>query len=143
MTPDVSSEPEQPASGLIGDLLSGLSRLVRGEIDLARAEAKRSLQDATGALVASVVAVILAITALNVLSGAAVAGLVALGLSTFWAGVSVGLVLLVVAVGLLQLARHKISPSNLAPKRTVTNLRRDAETFKSMVRPRATSDIHS
>jgi hypothetical protein len=141
MTRDASSDPQQSASDLVVDLLAGLSRLVKGEIALARAEATRSLHDATGALVAGVVAVVLGITALNVLSGAAVAALVLMGLTPLWAGVAVGVILLVVAVGLVQLARQKMSLSNLAPKRSMTSLRRDAETLKSMVTPGATSDF--
>ena len=62
---------------LVGDVIAGFSRLVRGEFALATAEAKRSLTDAKGALVKLVVAAVLGITALNVLAGAAIAALVA------------------------------------------------------------------
>jgi Putative Actinobacterial Holin-X, holin superfamily III len=143
MTPQDAPEHSQSATGLVADLLSGLSRLVRGEIALARAEVTRSVKDAVGALIAAVIAAILAITALNVLAGAAVAGLVTLGLSAFWASVAVGVVLLVAAIGFLQFARQRLSPSNLVPKRSMTNLRRDAETLKAMVTPGATADVHS
>jgi Putative Actinobacterial Holin-X, holin superfamily III len=143
MTPNGAPEHPQAASDLVADLLSGLSRLVRGEIALARAEATRSLKDAAGALIAAVIAAILGITALNVLAGAAVAGLVSLGLSTVWASFAVGAVLLAVTIGLLLFARQRLSPENLAPTRSMTNLRRDAETLKAMVTPGATADVHS
>ena len=143
MTPQGPSERQPLATDLIGDLLSALSRLVKGEIALAQAEARRSFRNAAGALVAAVIAVILGITALNVLAGTAVAALVVTGLTPFWAGIAVGVILLLAAFGLVQFARHKISPENLAPTRSVKNLRRDAETLKSMVTPRATSDFHS
>lgn len=132
---------ENPAS-LLGDVVAGLGRLVKGEIALAKAEAKRSVQDATSAIVKLVIAAILAITALNVLAGAAVAGVVELGLSPFWASLLVGVVLLLIAGGVLQYALHLLKPSNLAPRRSFDNLRRDAETLKTMGEPGAT-DIRS
>lgn len=143
MTPDSSYDREPSATGLVADLIAGISRLVRGELALAKAEAKRSVNDAIGAIIAAVVAVVLVIISLNLLAAAAVAGLVALGLPPVWATIIVGAVLLVIAVGLVLYAKAKLSPDNLAPKRSVANLRRDAETFKSMVSQGATADIHS
>ncbi len=139
--PDPDGQPSAP--DLVSTLLSGLSRLVRGEVALAQAEAKRSLQGMMGALIAVVVAVILGITALNVLAAAAVAGLVVLGMSTLWASVAVGVALLIVAGVLVIYARRKLTPSNLAPTRSIKNLQRDAQTLKSMVKSGATANIHS
>ncbi len=134
---------QESAPDLVSDLLSGLSRLVRGEVALAQAEAKRSLRDMIGALVAVVVAVILGITALNVLAGAAVAALVLLGLSAVWASVAVGVSLFVLAIVLVLYARRQMTAENLAPTRSIKNLQRDAETLKTMVKPGATADVHS
>lgn len=125
---------------LVGDVVAGLSRLVRGEFALATAEAKRSLNDAKGALVKLVVAAVLGITALNVLAGAAIAALVAAGLAPIWATLVVGIALLVVVYALVQSGLSQIKPSNLAPKRIMANLRQDAETLKSMVISDATSN---
>lgn len=129
---------ETPAS-LLGDVVSGFARLIRGELALARAEAKRSLGDATSALGKLVIAAILGITALNVLAGAAVAGLVASGMSTVWASAAVGAGLLLVAFVIVQIGLAQLKPSNLTPKRMMANLHHDAETLKSMVIPDATS----
>ena len=126
-------------AGLLADVVSGFASLVRGELALARAEAKRSLADLTAALVKLVVAVIFGITGLNVLSGAAIAGLVGLGLTPLWASVAVGAGLLVLAFGLGQIAKTQLAPSNFAPKRIMATLRHDAETLRSMVVPDATS----
>jgi CBS domain containing-hemolysin-like protein len=128
--------------GIVADVVTSLARLVKGELALARAEAERSLRDATNAVAKLIIAAILGITALNVLAGAAVAGLVAIGLPALWASVIVGVILLLVAVALMQIARGQISPSNLAPKRSLDNLRQDAETLKSKVNPGATADLH-
>lgn len=128
------------SADLLSDVVSGVARLIRGELALARAEAKRSLGDATSALAKLVIAAILGITALNVLSGAAVAGLVALGLSPLWASVAVGVGLLLLAFALMQIGSAQLKPSNLAPKRMMANLRQDAETLKTMVISDATSN---
>ncbi len=133
----------QSPAGLFGDVVTGITRLVKGEIALARAEAERSLHDALGALAIIVIAAILAITALNVLAGAAIAALIAAGLTPVGASLVVGIALLAIAFGMLQYARHRLTPQNLAPKRSFLNLRRDAKTFKSMVNPDATSTHHA
>ncbi|WP_309663734.1 phage holin family protein [Tabrizicola sp.] len=139
-----SDRPDRDATtNLLGDVVSGVARLIRGELALARAEAKRSLNDAASALGKLVVAAILGATALNVLAGTAVAGLVALGLSPLWAGVAVGAGLLLVVFSLVHLGLAQLSPSNLAPKRMMKNLRQDAETLTSMVGSDAASRHHS
>ena len=136
--------PHRPAgdspAGLVGDVVAGFARLVRGEFALASAEAKRSLADATSALLKLILAAILAITGLNVLAGAAVAGLITAGLSPLLASLAVGCGVLVLAYILVQIGLAQIKPSNLAPKRMMTNLRQDAQTLKSMVMSDATSN---
>ena len=131
------SDRETPAD-LLGDVVSGFARLVRGEFALARAEVKRSLGDATSAVGKLVIAAIFGVTAVNVLAAAAVAGLVMLGLAPIWASVLVGCGLLLLAFALVQIALPHLKPSNLTPKRTMANLRQDAETLTSMGNPDAT-----
>jgi cytochrome c biogenesis protein CcdA len=133
---------DNPAD-LLGQILIGFGRLVQGEVALARAEVKRSLRDAAKAMVAMALAAILGITALNVLSGALVAWLVHLGLSPAWGSVVVGAGLLLAALGIVQYARHLLAPENLSPSRSFNNLRRDAETLKSMVTSDAASNNQS
>lgn len=137
---DQSDRPagEAPA-GLLGDIVTGFARLLRGELALARAEAKRSLGEATAAMAKLVIAAIFGITAVNVLAGAVVAGLVALGLAPIWASVLVGCGLLLLAYALVQIALPQLKPSNLVPTRTMANLRQDAETLTSMGNSDATS----
>ena len=137
-----SSAGETPAS-LLGDVLLGFTRLVKGELALARAEAERGLRDAAKAAGVLAMAAILLITALNVLSGAVVAGLVRLGLAPHWAAVITGFGLIAVAAALIYYAKHLLTVANLAPNRSVQNLRRDAETLKSMVAPGATPNQSS
>ena len=138
----MTDHPHRPAgdspAGLVGDVVAGFARLVRGEFALASAEAKRSLGDATSALLKLIVAAILAITGLNLLAGAAVAGLIAAGLSPLLASFLVGAGVLVLAYILVQIGLAQIKPANLAPKRVMANLRQDAQTLKSMVMSDAT-----
>ena len=142
MKVEPDSAHRESAANLLGDVASGFGRLIRGELALARAEAKRSLSDATSAVGKLVVAAILGGVALNVLAGAAVVGLVAAGLTPVWASVAVGVGILLVAFVLVQLALSQLKPANLAPNRSMANLRQDAETFKSMVIPDATARQH-
>ena len=134
-----TSGGESPAS-LLGDVFQGFTRLITGEIALARAEAERSLRDAAKAIGLFAVAAIIAIAALNVLSGAAVAGVVRLGLPPHWAAVVVGAALFAAAAGLAYYAKRLLQPVNPGPGRSYENLRRDAETLKSMVTPSAPAD---
>jgi CBS domain containing-hemolysin-like protein len=133
MTDQADRTARASPAGLLNEVVSGIARLIRGELALARAEAKRSLGDATSALGKLVIAAILGITALNVLAGAAVAGLVAAGLTPLLASVAVGVGLLLVAFALVQIGLAQLKSSNLAPKRMMANLRQDAETLKFMV----------
>jgi hypothetical protein len=143
----VTERPYEPVgdnpAGLITDVLAGLSRLVQGEIALAKAEVARSLQDIVRAMLRLLIAAILGITALNVLAGAAIAALVGAGLSPLWASIAVGGVLLLVAGGLVQAGLSLLKATNLAPQRSMNSLRRDVETLKSMVTPNGPTNLRT
>ncbi len=141
MMPRDGTPHSDTAASLMGDVIFGISQLVKGEFALMRAEAQNSLHDATSAIVKLVVAAVLGIVALNLLAAAIVAALVAGGLSPPWASAAVGLVLLLIAFAMTRLALPLLAASNLVPKRSFANLRQDAEVLKSMVNPHATSDI--
>lgn len=131
---------EGPA-GLVGDVLTGFTKLVQGEISLAKAEFNESLTNAISGAVKIVIGAVLAITGLNVLAGAAVAILVTLGMSATWATLIVGVALLGLAAVLVMIGLRSLKPSNLAPTRTIRSLRKDVETIKPMVTPGGTADI--
>lgn len=118
---------------LVGDALQRVTNLVRGEIQLARAEITQSLSRAGVGLALLVGATVMGITALNVAAGAIVAALVAAGLST---AVSAAIVTAIFAVLtlLLGLAGIKSLKSAAdAPARMARNLRSDANTLKEIV----------
>jgi len=118
----------------MADVLAGVSRLVQGELALARAEAAERLDALRQSAVQAALAVVLGITAINVLAGAAVAGVIALGLSPIWAMLLVGGILLLLALGFAQHAARLLSDAGSKPKLSVTSVRRDVETLQTMVR---------
>jgi Putative Actinobacterial Holin-X, holin superfamily III len=143
----VTSHDEQPdadsTTALLGDVVFGITQLVKGELALVRAEVKGSVQDATSAIVKLAIAAVLGIVALNVLAAAAVSGLMVAGLTPMWACLGVGIVLLVGALVIVRFALPLLSPANLAPKRSFASMHKDAEILKSMVTPHAASDLRA
>ncbi|MHA3980198.1 phage holin family protein [Halovulum sp. GXIMD14794] len=120
-------------AGLLSDLLGHVHGMVRNEVNLARAEISESVNRATGSAVMLIVAAVIGLTALDVLAGAAVAGLAeATELGAGWSALIVGGVLALVALILVLRGRSNLKFSNLAPKRTVRNVRRDANTVKEI-----------
>jgi hypothetical protein len=129
----MSSRPEDQEAGtisLLSEITSGLGRLVKGELLLARAEAAEGLKAAGSGLVKLALAAILGLVGLNVLAGAAVAGLAAAGLGPAWAGVIVGLALCILAVALVIAARTALRLRGILPDRALRGLRRDAEAVR-------------
>jgi Putative Actinobacterial Holin-X, holin superfamily III len=135
--PDSAGGPARGPGALMADVLAGIARLVRGEIALARAEAGLRLHAARQAIVQAIIAVVLGLTALNVLAAAAVAAVIALGLKPAWAALVVGGVLLLLALVLAQRASRLIRTVGTAPSRAADNVRRDMETLQTMVKPDA------
>ncbi|UUP18860.1 phage holin family protein [Nitratireductor thuwali] len=123
----MTDQSTKTSSGtLFSDVLTHLSNLVRGEVDLARAEVSESVQSAATAIGLLVGGVVIALTALNVLAAAVVAGLTEAGIAGGWAALIVGGVLAVVAFALCYKGMNDLRPASLAPTRTARNLRRDA-----------------
>ncbi len=116
---------------LLSDVVSGMGRLVRGEIMLAKAEATEGLKTAVGGLVKLVAAAIIALVALNVLAGAAVAALSEAGLGPAWSAVIVGVALCVLALILAMAGKSALRMRGLWPDRAVRGVRRDAEAVRT------------
>ena len=91
---------EGTTASLLSDVVTGLGRLLQGELRLARAEAAAGLKTAGAGLVKLALALVAGLVGLNTLAGAAVAGLVAAGLGPAVAAVAVGLGLCALALGL-------------------------------------------
>ena len=128
----------QGPGAMLADVLAGVTRLVQGELALARAEAAERLDAARDAAIQMAVAVVLGITAINILAMVAVAALVAMGLPTIWASVVVGGILLGLALVFSQMAARRLRDASALPKRSAVSIKRDMETLQTMVRRDAT-----
>jgi Putative Actinobacterial Holin-X, holin superfamily III len=129
MTARPGEAPEGTLS-LLAEISAGLGRLVRGELSLARAEAAEGLKAAGSGLVKIAVAAVVGLVGLNVLAGAAVAGLAATGLGPAWAALIVGGVLCLVALGLVLAGKAALQLRGILPNRAFRGLRRDAEAVR-------------
>lgn len=123
--PEAKSTPD-----LISQAFQHLGNLVKGEINLARAEIQDGIQTAVAGIALMASALIMVIVGLNVLAAAIVAGLTEMGIHPGWSAFIVGLLFLVAAGALALTGKKALDPSILAPNRTARNVRRDAATIK-------------
>lgn len=124
----------RPTGSLLSDAVTQLTRLVRGEVALAKAEVAQNIRNAGIGVGLLVGAVILALVALNVLAVALVGALdAATGLGPGWSALIVGVVILAVAGLLVLRGLNALKPENLAPSRTIASVQADAQTIKETV----------
>jgi len=132
MTDQTTSSTNKSAAGLLSDAIAHMSALVRKEVDLARAEVSENVSRAGVALGLLAGALVIALTALNVLAAALVAGLTEWGLEPGWASLIVGLILGAIAFALAMKSKNDLTLSNIAPSRTAKNVQRDAQALKEV-----------
>lgn len=121
---------KESTRSIFADLLAHATNLMRGEFDLARAEMNDNLKSAGAALGMIVGGVVIALTALNVLAAATVSALTEAGIPAGWSALIVGVTLAIIAFVIAQKGMKDLKLSNLAPTRTVRNVRRDAATVR-------------
>ncbi len=127
----MSDRPTGKSTGaLLSDAMANVTGLVRGEIDLARAEVSDNVSKAGAAIGLIAGAAIIALVALNVLAAALVAALAEAGLDTGWAALIVGALLGIAAYILVNKGLSDLKLSSLAPSRTLKNVQRDAAAVK-------------
>ncbi len=120
---------------LFGDLSRQVSALFRNEVRLARAELSERMGAAGGAVAMLAAGAVLAVAALIVLLFALVTWLVeAFEVSPALAALIVGVVVALVAYGLVRVGLSRLKARNLAPRRTVEQLSRDAAVAKESFR---------
>jgi hypothetical protein len=115
------------APALVGDLVSQVTDLYRKEIQLLRAEIGEKIGQATTALGMLMGGGVLGIVALNLFAAAIVAGLVAMGVQETWAVLIVAVVFAVVALVLVNRGLASLKSGSLAPERAVRATARDAD----------------
>ncbi|MDW4500048.1 phage holin family protein [Sulfitobacter sp. D35] len=128
----MSLETQKSTGNLLSDALTHVSGLVRKEVDLARAEVNESVQNAGTAIGLLVGAVVISLTALNVLTAALVAGLTEAGIPAGWSALIVGVILAIVAYVMANKGTEDLKLSSLAPTRTAENVKRDAQAVKEV-----------
>lgn len=126
--PDPRSIPH-----LIGDVIGNAEELLRGEIRLARAEIKEDLLDAGKATATLAAGGVLAVMAIGFLLLAAVYGL-SLTMPSWAAALIVGLVVGVVAAGLLVVGRDRLKQLNPTPDQTIQSLKEDVAWVREQTR---------
>lgn len=128
----MSTDPNKTTGGLLSDALAQVSSLVRNEVDLARAEVNENLKSAGVAIGLIVSAIMIALTALNVLSAALVAAITEAGVPAEWSALIVGVVLTVIAFVMIGKGTKDLKLSSLVPTRTAKNVQRDAQAVKEV-----------
>ena len=123
--PEAKSTPD-----LISQAFQHLGNLVKGEINLARAEIQDGIQTAAAGVAMMAGALVMVLVGLNVLAAAIVAGLTEMGIHPGWSAFIVGVLFLVAAGILALIGKKSLDPTILAPNRTARNVRRDAATIK-------------
>ena len=128
----MSPSPARGTAVLFSDVLSGMDRLLRSEVALAKVEVRQNLRTVRQAAVQLVLAVVFGVIALNLLAGAVIAGLVVAGWSPWAAALVLGIILLLLAYACLHWGMWLLDPARLQPKRTFHNLGKDLASFRSM-----------
>ena len=126
----MSDSDAKAAPSAVRDILAHLSKLMRMEVDLARSEVRENLNRAAFGIGLIVAAVVVALTALDVLAAAMVVGLVEMGVTPGWASVGVGGVLGLVAAALIAKGVSDLKRSSITPTRTAESIRRNAHVLR-------------
>lgn len=124
------ADPSRSTRELMSDILGHVSRLMRNEADLARAEISESMDKLKASLTVMAIALVLGIVGLNVLAAALVVFATEAGLAPHWASLAVGLVLLVIALAVFSFAKSALQGIGFVPTRSAQNVSRDASAIK-------------
>ena len=126
---DPRSVPE-----LLSDLVNQTTTLFKKEGELIRAEISEKVSQILGAAGALAAGGILLLVALIVLALALVHAVSQIGdMGVGWASLIVGLALAVVGALLLMKGKNSLDAGNLAPRRTLHQVKRDADLVKEQV----------
>lgn len=137
---DPSAGPPTGIAALIGRIAGLVARILCGEAALAQADLRRGLGDAARGAAFVAGAAMIGLLGAGALVAAGILGLIALGLPPWGAALAGAVILILAAMGVLQVGLRLLDPRNLAPRRSLESLRRDADLFRQMVKPDGTSD---
>jgi len=129
----MSANDSRPVAELFADALNQLSRLMRNELQLARAEISIKAAQATSAVGLLAGAAIFLIPTLTLLLISLAAWLVEFGFRASIAHLIAGLVGLLVVAILGGVGFNRLKSNSLLPKRTLEQLQRDAAAAKEHI----------
>ena len=130
----IMADPQERSTpGLMADLLDQVTQLVRKEVQLFRAEMNDKATQAVVAAGSILAAVVVAITALNVLAAALVAALAKAGIPGAWSAVIVGVGLALIAFLMAKKGIDNLKAGSLAPERTTRAAVRDVSMVKEKI----------
>jgi putative superfamily III holin-X len=129
----MSALDQRPASELFSDALSQLSRLIRNELELARAEMAQKANKVMSGTSLLVAAALFAIPALVLLLAALAAWLQDLGWNAALSNLAAGVVGLLIAFILGGIGLARLKADTLVPQRTLHQLQQDAIAAKEHV----------
>lgn len=132
MTNEATGRPSTPA--LFADALSQMTSLFETEIRLVRTELSEKISMAFRAIAVLLVSAVLMLAALFIILVGIVQLLIAFGMPPWGAYFLVGLVIAVIGGISLYFALKNLSADNLMPRRTMTQLGKDAEVVKEQIR---------
>lgn len=128
---DLQGRPS--TSSLIAEAMAQMARLVETEIRLVRTELGEKVTAAVQALAVVAVSTVLLLASIILLLIGLVHLLIFFGLLPFMAYFAVGFVAIILGGLAVYLALSRLTPSGLAPKRTMSQIRKDARTIKEQV----------
>lgn len=121
---------EEPAAALIGGIFGHLGALLGKEITLARHEMRETLRGYAMALGLILAGVAFTLTALGALADATRFGLAALGVPPGYDSLVVAAAFGLIGWAVVARGLAALDLTDLAPRRTAANLRRDAQVLK-------------
>lgn len=124
------TDAPKSTGAMMTDMMGHVGKLVRNEVDLARAEIAESLGKLGASLGVMALAVVLGIAGLNLIATSLVALAVWAGLPPRWATLVVGAALIVIALVIFRSAKSALQQIGFAPTRTVRNVQRDGAAIK-------------
>jgi cytochrome c biogenesis protein CcdA len=117
---------QEPAGQLLSRLLSDATALFRNEVQLAKAELRETTTQVKAGLAAIAIGAVVLLAGVLALITAVILALAQV-VEPWIAALIVGVVLAIIGLIMLQTAKKKLEPGNLALDRTQSSLRRDAE----------------
>ena len=128
---DLQGRPS--TSSLVADAMGQMARLVETEIRLVRTELGEKLAEAITAVATIAVSAVLMLASLILLLIGCVHLLIYFGLLPFVAYFIVGFAAIVLGGLAVYFALSRLSPSGLAPKRSINQIGKDARAIKEQV----------